>query len=378
MKKVVYISNQPLTGRVEKYWFISHLINNSVTVEYWDITGLYCKNFALPDMLDRAYIVKPGNYGELENLIKQNNNENTNYVLLMNYEAHLYRLFRLLTRYNCNLNFFEWGNFPTRGENKWVRLSRLLRKPSGFCKVLQNRFIVSLSRSLGLVKTYDAVFFAGNASAEMHANIKKMIPVNLPNYDDFKEVHSFDLGKPYALFIDVCLPYHPDVVLNGIQTVTPERYYRSLNTYFNMIENKYGLPVIVAAHPKSNYSEVNPYDGRSVIRDRTGELTAGASLVLTHYSTALSYAILSHKQLSFIYTSDMAKVFGRTIVKDMYDFADYLNASIVNVDMIHSEKDLHIKPVDKERYDRYKYDFIVTEESEKVDSKHVFLSKMVS
>ena len=116
-------------------------------------------------------------------------------------------------------------------------------------------------------------------------------------------------GEPdyeFAVFLDEYEPYHPDRDLlknySGVLPENGEYYFSELNSFFDSFENLYKIPVIVAAHPKSNYVTDNEFGKRSVIFGRTKELICSerCRLVLTHKSTAVSYAVFTRKPIVFL------------------------------------------------------------------------------
>ncbi len=72
--------------------------------------------------------------------------------------------------------------------------------------------------------------------------------------------------------------------------------------------------------------------GRQSFRLVTAELVRDAEFVLSHTSTAMSYAVLNAKPLMFIYTAEMAAAYKRKCIREMLTYGDYLDAPIYNID----------------------------------------------
>ena len=108
-------------------------------------------------------------------------------------------------------------------------------------------------------------------------------------------------GK-YAVFLDMFLPFHPDYELLGLDLdCTVEEYYPRLVKFFGHIEGETGYEVIIAAHPRSEYERLPDFfEGRKVIRGETLRLVKNSILVLTHSSSALSFAVLYSKPVIFL------------------------------------------------------------------------------
>ena len=118
------------------------------------------------------------------------------------------------------------------------------------------------------------------------------------------------------VFLDINLPYHSDLAFCGRPQIDPVAYYRSLNRFFGLLEREYGIEVIIAAHPRADYDRTT-FEGRQIFRLVTAELVRDAEFVLSHTSTAMSYAVLNAKPLIFIYTDAMAAVYQRLFIREM-------------------------------------------------------------
>jgi hypothetical protein len=153
------------------------------------------------------------------------------------------------------------------------------------------------------------------------------------DYDIYLEKSSQPVKRrePYAVFLDEDMIHHPDYDHSGIgRPTTAEAYYSAMNRFFEKTETLIGMPVIVAAHPRSKY-DLRPelWNGRKNVRDETAELVRDASLVLCHMSTSLGFAILWRKPILFLTTDDLRKSFlGSGIALQ----SSLLDAPLLNVD----------------------------------------------
>jgi hypothetical protein len=142
-----------------------------------------------------------------------------------------------------------------------------------------------------------------------------------------------------------------------------------------LLEREYGIRVVIAAHPKANY-DAAVFEGRPMHRLVTAELVRDAEFVLSHTSTALSYAVLNLKPLIFIFTDEMAAAYRDTIIREMQCYASYLDVPICNIDAIARGAQVTIASVNPERYAKYKYNFLTTHESEQTSTDEVFLREL--
>jgi len=135
---------------------------------------------------------------------------------------------------------------------------------------------------------------------------------------------------PYAVFLDEFAPFHPDYErLNCVPQVSADQYYPRLNQFFDRLEDKLRLTVVIAAHPKSTYSpDFSPFGGRHVFRGLTLELIHSSVMVLLHSSTAVSYSVLYKKPLIFLDSTFYQHAWRRTISL----FANELQSPLLSID----------------------------------------------
>ncbi|MBU5615229.1 hypothetical protein [Geomonas azotofigens] len=377
MKKVVYISWMPLSEKVERDWYISYLQEHGVPVEYWDVTSLLFSEVRFQPSLNRDYLVAVTSYKQLQSLLIGCQGGDANFVMLVNYESRFNRLYRMLSTYGCRLFFFEWGNFPIKARSRTGKYATLLRHPSKFIREVWGKLSTLVGSKLMPVKPFDVVFTAGYASFAMHPRAGKKVPVNLCDFDNYvrtKDVDQRLIPGRYCVFLDINLAYHSDLKLVGWDFVTPSEYVASLERFFGMLEERYHVQVVIAAHPNANYGDL--YFGRKAFKGATPELVRDAEFVISHHSTAISYAVLNRKSLLFIYTTEMERIYRDTIVGWMGDFAEYLNQPLYNIDKVQRAETIELREPDPERYDLYKYNYLTTPESEHSFTRDIFLAEM--
>ena len=129
------------------------------------------------------------------------------------------------------------------------------------------------------------------------------------DYDTYLQQKNvnIDVVRPYAVFLDQNLAFHTDTLVTGRKAqVTESAYFSSLKCYFDAFEKQTGLEVVVAAQPRTQYVDPEPYFGqRRVINGKSSELVRDASLVLAHYSAAVSFPVLWRKPILFLTTQEL-------------------------------------------------------------------------
>lgn len=373
-KKVIYVSPMHLSDKVSQDWYVDYLIDKGVVVEFWDITLILREDFTEFSMKETDYLRMLGSYNELEARLSLSGNRNALYVIMFNFEGRFASIFRYLNKHECHTILIAWGASPILD----VKICRKIL--SGFSnplKLLINVFYrikAIVYKKLKIVKPFDVVFTAGNVLMASYFFSKKKIAINQPDYDHYKKVKSEDerfLVCRYVVFLDQYLPYHSDFEYFGIPALDPVSYYASLNRFFDLIELKYGVKVVIASHPRADYS-ADKFNGRYACSGKTPEMVKDAEFVIAHYSTSVSYAVLNQKPLVFIYTNEMAELYRQTIMNHLYDLSDYLDASICNIDNLFKIEDDWLRSINSSAYKKYKNDFLSTPSSENTTTCEIF------
>jgi hypothetical protein len=374
-RKVIYVSFGRLTDKMARDWYIDFLIAKGVQVEYWDIVALVREDHEEYGALQADCLRVFRTVRELEAALRLAENRAALYVMLVSYSGLLVSIFELLSREGCRMLNFAWGALPHEAGTSWRRLLAWTSRPRHVAQQLVNRSRAAALRKLRLVAPFAITFAAGAASIAGSTHTRRVVPVNYFDYDLYVKAKSAPTGRPvagaYVVFLDGNLPYHSDFGFCGYPQVDAARYYRSLNRFFDLLERAYGCSVVIAAHPRADYDETT-FEGRLTHRLVTAELVRDAEFVLTHCSTAMSYAVLNAKPLLFINTEEMTAIYRHSLMRHMHCFARCLDAPLVNIDAVRDAGDLAIRPVNAGRYERYKYQFLTSPQSEHTTTQEIF------
>ncbi len=378
--KLIYISFIKLTDKVSRDWYIDYCIEKGATIEYWDIVSLVRESHEENGALNTEYLRQVKNYREFEDMLKNPENTGAVYVMLLSYSARFSKPFRLLSKYNCKMVFLSWGAMPTSvRETKLQRIVNFI-----FCNPIRSfkNFIDlklgALLRKLKIVNRFDLVFAAGKVLNSFDQHAKKIISFNLCDFDHYARVKFSDVryvkGK-YAVFLDINLPFQSDLKISGLPVLDSEVYFSSLNRFFTLLEKNHDIKIVVAVHPKAAYGN-DVFEQRECYRMLTAELIKNADFVITHQSTALSYAVLNIKPVIFIYTDEMVRIYKNTIVRETECLALYLNSKIYNVDGITDGSQICIQHLSQKDYELYKYNYLTSPESENRLSAEIFWNEI--
>ncbi len=375
-RKLIYLSYIRLTDKVSRDWYIDYSIEKGAKVEYWDIVSLVREEHEEQGALNVDYLRHIKTYQEFEALVRQPENQEAVYVMLISYSGCFSKPFRLLSKYNCKMVYLDWGAMPIPAPaSRWQRIIyRFFSNPRDFVKMVIDIIAGIAYRKLDVVKRFDILFAAGSVLTSIDRHAKRVLPFNLCDYDHYSRVKLADQrivqGK-YAVFLDINLPFQSDLSICGLPAVNAASYFKSLNQWFDLLEKTYNIKIVIAAHPKANYSSEN-FEQRQSYRLLSAELVKDAEIVITHTSTALSYAVLNLKPILFVYTDEMLRIYKNTVIREIEGLASYLNAPVYNIDQITDGSQVIIKPPDRERYDSYKYNYLTSTESENFSSAEIF------
>jgi hypothetical protein len=269
---------------------------------------------------------------------------------------------------------FAWGALPHDPGLSWPRVAAWARRPGRLVQEVFNRSRASGLRKLRLVAPFAVTFAAGAVARAASTYSLRVVPISYFDYDLYLKARA-DGGRRlveerYIVFLDNYVPLHPDLAFSGYPRIDPARYYRSLNRFFDLLERAYGMRVAIAAHPRADY-HTGTFAGRPMYRMVTAELVRDAEFVISHHSTAISYAVLNAKPLLFIHTDDIAATYAHSFMNYLRCFARCLDAPLYNIDAVGDARQIALRPVNAARYERYKYDFLTCPEAENTPTQEI-------
>lgn len=372
--KVIFLRYIPLTSKIYSDFYLEEILNAGIEVEYWDLTNIFFKKVnSLEDSSHLTKTIKFKNYIEFENglRINQNSKEKILYISIMSYNGQVLKLYKLLTKYQCQLGVFGRNMFPFIGIKRTLKeyikdfsVSKIL----GYFKTQQ---AIRLKRQ-GVVKNYDIIFMGGSEGwrgigyiEEKEYEQATIVNINSDDYDNYLKIKglNFSENSKFILFLDEYLPLHPDTDLFKIKNVKPENYYPDLNGYFDRVEKQFGLPVVIAAHPKAlRYKTEDFFNGRKVVFNKTAELTKQSEFVMAHDSTSINYPIIFGKKIHFLTSNNIENGIYR-VHQNVVTFANFLGCNYQYMNRKDEHVDL-VSKLSKDKYNEYKYKFQTSLESE--------------
>lgn len=171
-----------------------------------------------------------------------------------------------------------------------------------------------------------------------------------------------DFGK-YIVFVDqgVIDLTTVDSDKNAVQYITsPKDYLSRLLKLFDLVEKEYGIEVVIAAHPKSNY-DGEEFGDRKVLKGVTPSLVKHAELVIIQFSTVLAHVVLEKKDFLNICCNDLLKQ--KSLKKYYKNISKELSVKTLNIDCdddIYNFKH-YIKRYSYNDYEKCKKKYLVSE-----------------
>ena len=389
INKIIFFNNQSLTDKIIEDFFFLNFIKSGFDLEYWDLSNLVFKNKTSCIIQDQKIkIIKLSKLDEFESKIKQMQINETLFVSLITYEYRVINIFKLLTKYSCKTSFFARGAQPLVSIRTNIVLYILNRIRSIFSlnklhTIILNKYAFYLKKNRK-VKLYDIVFCAGLEGLrvighgyeieKVNSQIQYINTIDYDIYQKNNELKNEALEK-YCVFLDEYLPYHPDFDLLNIRTISPDCYYKSINTFFDQIEEKFNLKVLIAAHPKAIlYKKINPFQGRQIVFNSTSKLVKFSEFIIAHNTTSISFAILNSKQILIVSTNDIKEKMPN------YNILIENNSFVIGTNFTYIESfnktNFDLPIINEFKYEKFKYNFLTTKESEFAKSFEIILNSI--
>lgn len=191
-------------------------------------------------------------------------------------------------------------SFIKRFRIKRAANSIFIRLPKKWFGAQACSFVIN--NSVKEVENYKKRFFCDEHT--------KFLVVHSNSYEEALEKCETEriVEQKYCVWLDSYIPYHPDLAQIPGAHVDAESYYGTLRQFFHWIENEYGIKVVIAAHPRSDYNEhKEAYEGFKIYEFSTCVLVRDAEFVLSAASTSFLYAIMYMKPVLFIYQTALAE-----------------------------------------------------------------------
>ena len=112
MHKIIYISQEKLSNKIIRDWFIQDFYKKHYEIEFWDITNLVEKNYQKNKYYKNIKLYEITDIKEFENKINQNKSLKPCYIIIVPYTYEALNIYKMITKHNLFTLFFYWGESP--------------------------------------------------------------------------------------------------------------------------------------------------------------------------------------------------------------------------------------------------------------------------
>lgn len=343
-KKIIIIDHEPFTVRRKAIFYVDELSKRGLEIEFWDCSSFFHPGMLLPDTIEDKRVRKFHCLSAIEQALINTNIAQALFVVEAFNCWDNRKFFALLARYNCYI--IRQDMYATAVLAKTSFIKKLFHTPiSVVFKGIIYHFKALLYKEYKrrYHTHYNLKISSGNAaSIDVH--------INHPDWELFQTIKDKPalFSHPYAVFIDEYFPLHPDLLFFCKQKPGDAEHYRQvLNLFFKKVEEKYGLEIIVAAHPKSNY-DAGCFEGRKIIKGQTVQLVKDAEFVFMHSSAALSFIMMFDKPLMLISTNDYEHT--HILYRNMLKISNLIKLPICNIEKSLQEEPRKIEGNIREKY----------------------------
>lgn len=346
-KKISILLAEPLDKHVER------TSGGYYLKKYFDITFLICS--------DWVWNLNSKNFNYLQNA----SNTNCQFKIIKNLEDLKIELKSIGPDFvfDCIYNQFsdEFKKIVHNLNSKYVLINNG-HIPSRDNKSFIWKFLTQLKNFFKSKKSSDIAILAGSQILKSYdlKKTKNICWIGSEDYYKYNQVKNRNKLKKskYILYIDSAVfSKNNDFRFLKIKNIPTDQQIKNFyNNIFNKFENYFKMPVVVAGHRRGklykNYTDL--FSGRKVIFDKTAELTEQSAFVISNFSTAISFAVLSLKPIIFFTNANFDKL---VIAKFIYALSKELDAVVINDDKncIINDKLLNINV---EKYKLYEVNYI--------------------
>ena len=329
MSKIVFITNSEWNHRDEERFGIEIFRKYKMEVTVLDCTDILRPqlraNFTPPDPLQTKYVDIIDNWNDLRDHLEK---LSSNTVILPLLRAK--SVFNLIQEFKLDSAVTFRGSLPppiaqSKKEMFHKKFFRLLQSPYETIYKIKEKIHYELESFKSCPVKY--FFYGAKRDWELFSKYRnihtKCTALHALDYDIFLEQKKRLITEDHIVFLDEFMPFHPEFTEIPLG-LDPNMYYQKLENFFQYVEDTLSLPVVIAAHPRSNYLKYPDYfRDFQIIRGQACKLVRRSKLVLSHASASLSFPVIYKKPVLFLTNNDigrtrravsifgMAKAFGK-------------------------------------------------------------------
>jgi hypothetical protein len=353
---IVIIDHEPYSFRKKSHYYIDQFLSDGWNVEYWAVNNIldYTKDVTYLYTEDDFFVRYFLNEKELLDAMWKFDPKLTIFIIEIFFNWSTLNIYKTLKRGNYSWIKIDYYFNPTEFINPPANLiDKIFNWQSSLPEKIM-RFLFNIKYAKSSLDEPDILFLTGNnkIGAGKGKKIETLDYFDVEVYENLKGNASI-LPYKYIVFLDIFLPYHPDAQRSGhYNYINPQDYFNKINKFFDQIEKQTGYPVVIACHPKANYTV--EFGSRKLFKHKTAELCIHSELILTHGSLSISFGLFAKKPLVFIYSKQLFcknKLLKRLIFR-MNVVCKYLDLPKINIDN-YDETNILVKNVDDIKYSNF-------------------------
>lgn len=339
--RIVFLVDAPFSQREWNRLNLVALERSGLAFEVWDCTvALFGDTRGRPATVRNPVPVHIQRFVDVAGIVKaigERAERGVIFVSTMGYDGKARSVFRALSRARARYALLAVDTQPY-GDTAVRSLGGKARSNGRSWRAVGQTVLARLAARLRGIHPPELIVAGGALSLtstelRLAGRRTKILWAHAADYDQFL-LRSPRLPPPSAataVFLDQYLEGHPDRLLQGGSFCDPESYYANLRRVFASVETALGVEVRIAAHPEASYvPRDDRFGGREISWGRTLDLVRASQLVLAHDSTAVSYAVLCRRPITFLTDDGLAKnAVRRTAARTM---ASWLARRVYNVD----------------------------------------------
>lgn len=309
--KVIFCLNRNFTNRDYRRFGCTYLEKKGYAVEVWNIGAERYRLVEIPHGYYQGTNVRNMSRRETMSVIKKYTD--AVYIIL---DCTFQDLLFHLKKHHCHVIMYM-----SAGSLEYVLggipRKRMERTYGEICKEIAADLWDRAIRKNTAAPKYNADYYILNThqclvSSPETMSETRVLYLHTGDYDRYLEVkqNGISVSEDFILYVDSGFGLVDiDSVMHGYKDPwreKPQQHAASRNAIFEKLEKHYGLPVVIAGHPHTDYGNAD-FGGRNIVFDQTCELTAKAKFIILEWSTAVSYAILFAKPIMVLIDDDMIK-----------------------------------------------------------------------
>ena len=371
MRKVIFFISSPLYERDIIRYGYNLLKKNKLEISFFNFTPILYPDFYR--LAEKKSRYKGHNekifFNMNDALLEISKIEQDCFIVCMlHYNFLTHRIYRAISKSKLSYGLSSINIIPNNekyNNNSFFQKLFNFKSSSFRSKILGRIFRYKYAKLLGINPPAVIIAGGGNSLSFEKLNLSDsatdILWTHTYDYDIYLNNINFNLSlNNIAVFIDAPSPmFEHDSLIPGISSpLTVEKYYPSLCNFFKILENNFGLRVVIASHPYSRHDS-NPayFGGREVFNNMTAELIKVSNLVINRNSTSINFAVLYNKPVIF-HTSDEIELSPLGMKNQIKSMSLALGKAPINIDHLGDVSLSNEMTINTQAYNQYKNSFI--------------------